>query len=161
MRRFIWLAALAVACGVAGCGGGGGSLGEQFDPVKAQTRMQERYNTLADAAERRDVSGVMANLSPDFLHDGITRQAVTDRLTAAATEYENVDATLTIKSIRLQGKTAYVTTEWTLAGDVKAEPGTRKSGSGEMEVRWCHELGDWYITGNLKPGSGGPPVWPF
>lgn len=161
MKTLTWLAALAALALTAGCGGGGGGFTQTFDPVKAQARMQERYNALAAAAERRDVDGVMANLSPDFRHDGITRQAVKDRLTAAATEYANVDAEITVKSLRLQGKTAYVTTTWRLAGDVTGQPGVRKTGEGEMEVRWCHEMDDWYITGNLKPGSGGPPDWPF
>jgi hypothetical protein len=161
MKKHAWLGLLFTLLLIAGCSGGGGDSFGQFDPQEAQARMQERYNAMATAVQQRNVDGVMANLSPDFLHDGITRQAVQDRLTAAATEYANVDAGFTVKSIRLQGKTAYVTTEYHLAGDVVAQPGTRKTGDGTMEVRWCHELNDWYITGNLQQGSGGPPAWPF
>lgn len=162
MKKITWLGLLAAVFALAGCGGGGGNFtGPAFDPVKAQARMQERYNALASAVERRDVDGVMANLSPDFRHDGVTRQMVIDRLNAASTEYTNISASFTVKSLRLQGKTGYATTEYHLAGDVIADPGTRKTGDGTKEIRWCHELGDWYITGNLQQGSGGPPAWPF
>jgi hypothetical protein len=153
----ILLAVLALA----GCGGGSGFGDATIDPQAAQARITARYDALATAVEQRDVDAAMAPLSADFLHDGITRADVHDRLTGAATEYANVDAQFTVKSIRFQGKTAFVQTTYRLAGDVVAQPGVRKSGEGEMEVRWCHELGDWYITGNLKPGTGGPPAWPF
>jgi hypothetical protein len=150
-----------VALAVAGCGTTGDGGFGNFDPTATRNRMEARYGLLATALEQRDADAAMVPLSPDFKHDGITRADVRTRLGQAASEYANVDVSLEIKNIRIQGKTAYVTTAYRLAGDVVAEPGVRKSGEGEIEVRWCHELNDWYITGNLQNGSGGPPPWPF